>query len=193
MVAKAKHCCPAASPLPGRPVQKGEAAEGIRHADQGESPSIEIDDRLYIQRLATEIDLDGDPDSALGSDEVTAVQARVSEQAPDIEFTANRQQISAFWRAGGPAATRCQMSLRFVNHCEDYQDMVVPRSLGTIDSVRSLLSPCQLAPSPNQATGLFFSLPPNRTGTGVIPSQAASAPDGRVGKRAKRALWKKSC
>ena len=64
MVAKAKQSCPATSPKLGRPAQDGLATVDPRLADQLESPSIEIEDRVFLQRLATEIDLGGKPESA---------------------------------------------------------------------------------------------------------------------------------
>ena len=64
MVAKAKHCCPSTKSMPGRRTKWGEVAVDPRYADQCESPTIEIDDQVFIQRFAIEIDLAGDPDSA---------------------------------------------------------------------------------------------------------------------------------
>ena len=48
----------------GRRTKWGEVAVDPRYADQCESPTIEIDDQVFIQRFAIEIDLAGDPDSA---------------------------------------------------------------------------------------------------------------------------------
>ena len=64
MVAKAKHCCPSTSPNPGWPSKKDGVAADSRYVGQHESPSLEIDDQVFIQRLTTEIDLAGDRDSA---------------------------------------------------------------------------------------------------------------------------------
>ncbi len=64
MVAKAKRCSPATSPRYGRVAQTGQATDGLQLADRPESPSIEIDDQVFIQRMAAETDLGGDPDSA---------------------------------------------------------------------------------------------------------------------------------
>ena len=63
MIAKAKHCCPAVGPKADPSLGKGEAEESDRCPDRRQSTSIEIDGRVYIQVLAAQIDLEGEPDS----------------------------------------------------------------------------------------------------------------------------------
>lgn len=61
MISGAKKRCSAPVPSGDPVAQDSQAIGGPLSVDHLDSPSVEIDDQVYAQRLATVTDLDGDP------------------------------------------------------------------------------------------------------------------------------------